>query len=379
MKKSLRYGLRTWLEIDKKAIAHNLDTFRKLIPKQTKLLAVVKSNAYGHGLIDFSKQVSVNGVDWLGVDSIMEALSLRREGIKKPILVLGYTLPEMIPLAVTKNISLTLSDTSQFLALKNNTTKKKIKFHLKVDTGMHRQGFSISEIDKVLGFLKKHSSQIILEGVYTHFSSAKDPACPEETDRQLAEFNQWSQALFDAHFAPLRHASATAGTLLFPEAHFDLVRIGIGIYGHWPAIETKKFLGKKITLKPVLSWRTIVSEIKNVHAGEGIGYDLTEKVTRLTKVAICPIGYWHGFSRSLSNVGYVLVGGKRCKVLGRVCMDIIMIDVTDVTKTKIGDEVTIIGRDGKEEITAEELAGLSGTSVYEFLTRINPLIKKVIV
>lgn len=372
-----RLGVRTWIEIDTEALAHNYRIFRSLIKKDTKLLSVVKSNAYGHGLVDFSREVTKLGVDWLAVDSVVEALRLRHEGIKQPILVLGYTLPERMQEAIDSDISLTLSNVFALQGLKDLNLHGKLKVHIKVDTGMHRQGFMENEMKIVISTLTSHQDILIIEGLYTHFAEAKDPLYPEETEKQTESFMRWINAFSRAGFKPITHAAATGATILFSQTHFDMVRIGIGFHGLWPSAEVKASAERKITLKPTLSWKTIIGELKTIPAGSGVGYDLTEKVKRETFMAVCPIGYWHGYFRSLSSVGVVLVNGVRAKVLGRISMDMIVVDVTDVPHPKIGDEVVLVGASGKEYLSAHEVADLAGVSTYEFVTRINPLIKKI--
>ncbi|MEI6420560.1 MAG: alanine racemase, partial [bacterium] len=251
--------------------------------------------------------------------------------------------------------------------------------HIKVDSGMHRHGFMIGDIKKVILDIKSLGDKIEVEGLFTHFASAKNPALSIDTKKQIALFNEWREVFVKIGFKPICHACATGGALLFPEAHFDMVRIGIGLYGIWPSKETKSFLQDKIKLVPVMSWKSIIAEIKIISAGDRIGYDFTEKFEKDTKVAMVPIGYWHGYSRTLSGIGRVYVGGVSCKVLGRVCMDIIMIDISKVSKIKIGQEVEIMGREFNKDNCADNLADLAGTSTYEFLTRINPLIKRVII
>lgn len=368
-------GLRTWVEIDSSAIKHNLGIFRSFVGDKTKIMAIVKSNAYGHGLWDFAHIVDEGGVDCFGVDSLVEGLTLRKNGIKKPILVLGYTLPERFGEALKHNISLTISSMESLKSL--TAPNKPVKIHLKIDTGMHRQGFMLSELKKVCKIIS--SSKIKLEGVYTHFAAAKNPSFPQETNKQIEIFDQAIKIVESFGFKPIKHASATAGTLLFPQAHYDMVRIGIGLYGMWPSTETMRAMENKINLQPILSWKTIVGEVKDLAKGGGVGYDHTEKLPSGSKIAVCPIGYWHGYTRAFSSVGNVLVRGERAKVLGRVSMDMVIIDVSKIKKVKIGDEVVIIGRQGKDEITADEAASVSGSINYEIVTRINPLIRRVVV
>ena len=375
-----KHNLRTWIEVSREALKNNYNIFRRFAGSGTLIMAVVKSNAYGHGLVDFSKEAEKLGVDFFGVDSIVEAESLRSAGIKVPILVLGYTLKSKIKDAIKSNISLTIADLSALNSLKNIGRKNdKLKIHIKIDTGMHRQGFFVSEIPKIISILKSNPN-IRLEGVYTHFSSAKDPIHPEETIKQINEFKKATTLFEKAGFKNfLKHASATSGFMLFPKNSFDMVRIGIGFYGLWPSKEIKNAFRNKIKLAPVLSWKTIVSQLKKLPKGSGIGYDLTEKLKRDSIVAIIPVGYWHGFPRSLSSVGNVLIRGKRVKVLGRVSMDMVIVDVTDVKNVKIEDEVVLIGESGNSNILVNETSYLDETTDYEIVTRLNPLIKRIVV
>lgn len=367
--------LKTWIEINKKAVQHNYRTIKKLVSGKTKVFAVVKSNAYGHGLSAFSKIADRLGVDGFCVDSVIEGVRLREEGIEKPILVLGPTFPDLLKTAAENDITITISGLDALKELK--TSKFHPEFHLKIDTGMHRQGFYVSELPTVIRNLKLEIRNS-LKGVYTHFASAKDINYPAFTDKQFGEFQQAIKILEKAGLKNLvRHAAATGGTLVNKKYHLDAVRIGIGLYGLWPSTELGIQL-EKIKLEPALSWHSLVSEIKEVAAGDFVGYDLTERAVRNSRIAVVPIGYWHGYPRSLSGAGEVLISGKRSRVLGRVSMDMIVVDVTGI-KAKRGDKVTLIGRQKAEEISAYELARRAGgASYYELLTRINPLIERII-
>lgn len=384
-------GFRTWIELDKGAIKHNLAQFRSLISKKTKLCAVVKSNAYGHSIVDFSREMEKIGADWLAVDSVVEGVRLREEGIKLPILVLGYTLPEKLQEAVDANLSLSISHFEVLQEIikigekgaASGSDKHLPKIHIKVDTGMHRQGFMLGDAPKLLKILTDAKKFIDVEGLFTHFAAAKNPAFPERTKKQIAEFDEWVGLLKKADFDPIVHAAATSGAILFPESHFDMVRIGIGIYGLWPSLETKAFAEKKIgtkngiLLKPVLVWKTIVGEVKSLKDGGAIGYDFTEALSKNAKIAILPIGYWHGYPRALSGIGTVLVNNVPAKVVGRVSMDMITVDVTHIKNIKVGDEVVLLG--AKKEPTAESIAITLGASWYEIITTLNPLIKRFFV
>src|SRR3989344_3378709 len=391
--------LRTLIEIDKKAIAHNYRVFRKRLDKKTKFLAVVKSNAYGHNLLEFGLEMEHLGADWLGVDSLVEARSARKVGVKAPILVLGFTLPIHYREAALQGIRLTISSFAQLeKVLRLKTGGRPLRVHIKVDTGMHRQGFQLEEAPKLLKMLgvrgnghrgeslarkslspskgSLSSVPFFVEGLYTHFAEAKNPRSGDSTRRQIAEFRTWIKLFRDAGFAPMVHAAATGGALLYPEAHFDMVRIGIGCYGLWPSPEAEHFLGGKLRLMPVLSWRAVVSEVKHVKTGERVGYDFTERLTRDSTLAVVPVGYWHGIPRLCSSKGRVLIKGHTARIVGRVSMDMIVVDVTDIPKVNMGDTATLIGQSGRSDIKAGEIAAYAGTTHYEIVTRLNPLIKK---
>lgn len=378
--------VRTWIEIDTKALRQNIKNFLKLIPKNKKLMAVIKSNAYGHGLTLIAKQLikiqnsnpQLKGRLWFGVDSITEGLRLREEGIENPILVLGWTLPSLMESASQNNITITVSNFESLTAL----TKLKLppKFHLKLDTGMHRQGFLPEEWDRLFRKIKNSKSKLLnsLTGIYTHFASAKDITYPAYTLMQLKKFKLAVAKLKSYGFRNLiYHAAASGGTILYPSARLDMIRIGIALYGYWPSLELNMQVGNSFKLKPILTWKTLVGEVKEIPAGSFIGYDLAERVNKKTKIAILPIGYWHGFDRDLSSKGEVLIRGRRAKVLGRVSMDMIIVNVTYIKGVRVGDEVVLIGAQNQEAIWADEIAQKLGSISYEVLTRINPLIRRI--
>ncbi len=372
---------RTWLELEVKASQHNIQAFRQIINPKTKLLAVVKSNAYGHGLIDYTKTIEKK-VDWLGVDSITEARALRLAKIKKPILILGYTLPSFFPEAEKLKINITISNFPSLKELQKiySSTKKCPDFQIKIDSGMHRHGFSLPELPKLINELKIFPPEKIT-GLFSHLASPDDLRHQKQTAKQIKNYSQAKSLFSQAGFSKiLHHLSATGGTIFLPEAHFDMVRIGMGLYGYPPYGRPHKHLPpdptnrlKNFSLKPVLTWKTIIAETKNINPHEELGYDFTWKAKRPTKIAILPIGYWHGYPRILSNKGYVLINNKKAPVIGRVCMDIMMVDITNIPNTKIGQEVTLLGKN----LSPIELGELAQTSHYEILTRLNPLMKKI--
>lgn len=367
-------GLRTWIEIDRSKIAKNFAVFRGLLKKDVKLMSVVKSNAYGHSLLDFSKEVVALGTDWLGVDSVVEAVKLRAVGIKIPILVLGYSLPEKIPDLLENDISFCVSTFEQMEeVVKRCGEGKTAKIHIKIDTGMHRQGFLESDWELLLEKVSALQSNVVVEGCFTHFSSAKNPSFPAYTNMQINSFERFSAKLKKVvSNKVIFHACATSGALLFPSAHFDMVRIGMGLYGYWPSVETRAALSDRLSLSPALCWKTSVSEIKQLPKGARVGYDGCEVLDRDTKIGICPVGYWHGYDRALSSIGRVVVMGAQARVLGRISMDMIVVDCTDIENVSIQNEVILLGG----EISATDIAELLGTSHYEVTTVINPLIKR---
>lgn len=369
--------LRSWIEIDSGAIKKNFTTYKKMLRKDCILMTVVKSNAYGHGLVPFSKEVVKLGATYLGVDSFEEALELRKAGIKTRMMVFGYVSPEYYKEAGKKNISVTISNLEALRAAAK--LKNKIKVHIKADTGLGRQGFSMNDLPKVLSVLVKNK-YIEVEGLYSHLAVGEDPKKRDYTILQAKRLSEWEVAFNDAGYKPLKHICASSSTMLFPEFHFDMVRVGISMYGLWPSKETKQAVEKKYKLHPVLSWKTIIAEIKKVPAGSKIGYDLTEELKRDSILAVIPIGYWHGYPRIYSGTGIMNVRGKDVKVVGRVSMDIIVLDITDVKGAKVGDEVTVIGTKGEHyaKSDTDTVAQNSETINYEIVTRINPLLKRFV-
>ena len=359
---------KVWLEVSEGAVRKNIRTFRGLLDAKTQLYAVVKSNAYGHGLLQFSAIVGEAGVDGFCVDSVVEGVKLRTHGITKPILVLGYTLPALYAVAAKNGITITISNSEALAAW--NKTKAKPQFHIKIDSGMHRQGFQLGDLPSLTKKLAKLDVKKYFVGVYTHFAMAKNCDDKAFTQKQLEVFKEACAIFEKAGFNNLvRHASATGGTLLGNEFHMDLVRVGISLYGIWPSTELESQLSKKIALVPALSLHSVISEIKETKKGEGVGYDMTERVVHDTKLAVIPIGYWHGIPRAASSIGWVWIGKSKAKIIGRVSMDMIVVDVTGIP-CKVGTEVRIMPL---------ELARSISASPYEVITRINPLIHKEVV
>jgi len=363
----------TWAEIDLRAIEHNYARVRRLVGRETKIMVVVKANAYGHGIVEVSTVLERLGVDYLGVATTDEAVRLREYGMKTPILVLGSVLPDEVRALVENNITLTLCNEDLLEAIRKETGfGRKAKVHIKIDTGMGRIGVWHEE---ALHFIKDSLAQeknIIIEGIYTHFSSAgRDDFF---TNYQIDAFEKVLAKLdgFDIRI-PLRHAANSIATVDFKRSHLNLVRPGLIIYGMYP----KHTFPKLIKLKPALSLKTKVVYIKETPPGRSISYGRTYVTQKHTRIATLPIGYADGYSRNLSNRAEVLVRGRRAHVVGKVTMDQTMIDVGHIKGVKTGDEVVLIGKQGRNEIRAEKLARLAGTIAYESISLISNRVPRV--
>lgn len=373
---------KTWVEISKKALQNNIYQVKKLIGPRVKLMAVVKANAYGHGLIEVAKIAVNSGVDWIGVDSIDEGVRLRKAGIDTPVLILGYTLLSRLDDVVKYKLSQTVYNKETIYRLGDLNTKEKIKVHLKVETGTSRQGLEKEELLEIATIIKKYS-HIEIEGAHTHYANIEDTTDHSYAQQQLQRFKDAIEFLEKNGVSiPIKHTACSAAIILFPETYFDMVRLGVSMYGLWPSRETfvsAKEKRRKIDLKPALTWKTKIAQVKKIRAGTPVSYGLTERVSHDSNIAVLPVGYWDGYDRKLSGIGNVLIKGKRCKVLGRVCMNMIMVDVSHIPNVKLEDEAVLLGKQDKEEITADELAQKIGTINYEVVTRINPLIPRIVI
>jgi len=374
-----------WVEIDSSALIHNLNQFCKLVEKKKKLLAIVKANAYGHGILEVSRIAIKVGVDWLGVSTLEEGLLLRQEGIHCPILVVGYIPLDGLEEAVARKLRLTVYnfETIEQLAKICRHLQKKAFLHIKVETGTYRQGI---RRENLLSFIKnvQEFPELVIEGISSHFANIEDTTDHTYAKLQLEKFKKVLQMLIKNKVEiPVKHMSCTASAILFPKTFFDMIRIGIGMYGLWPSKET--FLSsllqehKSFVLKPVLSWKTKVSQIKKVPMGSFIGYGCTYRTSRQTLLAVLPIGYYDGYRRHLSNSSYVLIKGKRAPIRGRVCMNFVMVEITDIPGVNLEEEVILIGQDGEEFISADDLASLVGTINYEIVTGISAHVPRIVI
>ena len=359
----------TVIEIDSQALANNIQSIKKRIGENTLFTAVVKANGYGHGAVEVSKIALEAGADRLAVAAVDEAIELRRAGITAPIHVLGYNGPEEADDVVNYNIIATVYDIAAAKALSYAAIRKikPVKVHVKVNSGMNRLGVSPKE---AASFIKKVGTMplIKVEGMFTHFGCVGSDQ--DITDRQLARFNQ---AISSAEAQGVRptivHAANSMTTLAIPEAHFDMVRCGIWIYG------IEKSFGEK-----VLNWKTRIAHVNEVPPGEGIGYDAVYRTEEPRKIAAIPVGYGDGLPQGPKNTWRgVLVNGQFAPIRGKVCMDQTMIDVTDIDGVKPGDEVVLIGKQGDQEITIQDASKWSGRSGISLITGLSRRNRRVVI
>jgi alanine racemase len=367
----------TWAEIDLGAIRHNFKQVKRLIVGRSqdspKIMAVVKANAYGHGLIKVTEVLQHMAVDFLGVASLDEAVALRREGIELPVLILGTILPDEIDLALKHDFRLTICDLSlaKILQQRAGVINKDVRVHVEVDTGMGRIGIWHEQALEFIRALKQMKN-IFMEGVYTHFASASRDNF--FTNYQLSSFEDLLMKLSQEGIQfTYRHAANSIAVVDIKKSHFNLVRPGIVIYGIYP----KRNFSKILKLKPVLSLKSRIVYLKDVPGGRSISYGRTYITQRPTRIATLPIGYADGYARILSNRASVLVNGQRANVVGKVTMDQTMIDVGHIRGVAIGDEVTLIGRQGKDEMRTEEIARVCKTIPYEIVCSITNRVPRV--
>lgn len=377
--------INSWVEISRAAFRHNLNIFRRLAGEPVKLMVVVKANAYGHGLPQTVQLADEEGVDFLGVNAFYEALQIRDSGVDLPVLILGYVAKKDIEAAVEKGFHLTVYNRETMVAVKKAAVKlgRPAHLHLKVETGTFRQGVHLNEIEDYY-HLVRAAEEVRIEGLSTHFANIEDTTDHSFAEQQLGKYGE---ALDTCRRLGLpiayRHTACTAATLLFPKTYFDMVRVGIGAYGLWPSKMT--FLSSVLEgkpgpeLQPVMTWKTKIAQIKMVPPNTYIGYGCTYRTTHETRLAVLPVGYYEGYDRRLSNVGHVLIRGKRAPVRGRVCMNLIMVDVTHIPDIGLEEEVILLGRGDHDRISADDMASLCHTINYEMVSRISPDLPRMIV
>lgn len=368
--------LRCYAEISLEAIGHNIREVKKRLPEGVKLLGVVKANAYGHGAVPVASYLE-NQVDYFATATIEEAIELRENGISAPILILGYVSPSQYGDLVEYDITQTIDSYAQALALEKEAARqnRKAKAHLAVDTGMTRIGFQVTEHDADEAAKIADLPHIELEGMFTHFS------CADQEDKtycsvQMEKYDKMTALLAERGVTiPLRHICNSAGIMEFDDHRFEMVRSGIITYGIYPSEEVKK---ERLDLIPALSWKSHVIHVKEVGPGIGVSYGATYVTEKpMTRIATVSAGYADGYPRALSNQGCVLIHGKKAPIIGRICMDQMMVDVTDIPDVQVEDIVTLVGTDGDETITIEEIANPAARFDYEMLCDISSRVTRV--
>ncbi|RTZ97185.1 MAG: alanine racemase [Deltaproteobacteria bacterium] len=378
----------TCAEIDLRALAHNYAELRRITAPSAGIMAVVKADGYGHGAIPVARTALSCGAGFLAVARLSEAVQLRQAGIDAPILLFGYCRAVDVPCMVDNQIRASISSLASARMLSARITQpgRRLKVHIKIDTGMGRLGLltdgldadspqNDSTADTVKDILAIGAlPHVEVEGIFTHFANA-DAGDKSHAYDQFGRFTRLLQALDTAGFSVrYRHAANSAATIEMPETHLDLVRPGVSQYGLWPSDEVDQSL---INLKPVMRLKSTVIQVKSVGSGFAVSYGSTYHTTHPTTLAVIPIGYADGFSRLLSSQGQMLVKGVRAPIIGRVCMDLTMIDVGHIPGVAVEDEVIVLGRQGDAEITADEIAGRIGTINYEIVSSLTPRVEKV--
>jgi alanine racemase len=370
----------TWLEISSSAIKNNYRLFQHMVGQSVQIIPVIKSNAYGHGMIEVARIISPL-CQYLAVASGAEARTLRDAGIINSCIILSFIQPSEIEQLATIDSILPISTLAEANLIDRVGVElnRQIKVQIKIDTGTTRIGVLADRaVELAQAIIRLPGIKLI--GAYSHLADAENGDIAT-TQKQLDAFQQTVQAITQLGGSlPLVHIACTAAVLRLPSSRLQAWRLGIGLYGLWPAEAIAK-LGdeSKIKLQPALSWLTRIIQIKTIPPGTSVGYGRSVTVKHESTIAVLPIGYWDGFDRKLSNAGTVLIRGQRCSVIGRVCMNLTMIDITDVPQATVGDPVTLIGQQANESITAEEMACLIGTINYEVVTRINPLLPRIVV
>lgn len=366
--------LRTYAKIDLDAIEYNIDSVRKKLAGRAKLLAVIKADAYGHGAVEVGRLLE-DKCDFFGVACVEEAMELKNAGIRKPILILGYVSPSQFDITVRNDIRVPVFSYETAKALSDEAVKqnKNAPFHFCVDTGMSRIGFQISEKSADICKQITQLPNIFAEGLFSHFATA-DESDLTKAEKQRELFKNFITMLSDRDVEiPVKHLNNSAGIMVFDET-FDMVRSGIVNYGLYPSDQVDRSL---LDIKPAMEWKACISHIKTLDAGREISYGGTYITEKETVVATIPVGYADGYPRCLSNMGRVIVNGQYAPILGRVCMDQFMVDITGIPGVKPEDEVTLVGGDGNAVLTMEEVSELAHSFNYELPCRVARRVPRV--
>lgn len=367
------------IAIDADALRHNYRFFEKRVGRD-RFVPVLKSNAYGHGLAEVYSVIAPLGPAWICVNYLEEAGTLRALGYRGRILACGPFVPEQVPLALEHDVDVFIG-TQQALAAVLGS-KKPVRCHIEFDTGMSRQGFAPELAPTIAAQLVSRPE--LLVGVCMHFANVEDVLEHDYADLQLQRFKMAQDAFLAQGLKPLFHAASSASTLILAASILDLHRIGVSLYGQWPSQATRLSFhneaGNVDALRPVLSWTAPLTSVIQISAGQYVGYGCTYRANRPMAIGVIPVGYHEGLPRAISgSQAHVLVRGKRCPVVGRVCMNMTMIDVTEVAGVAVGDKATIIGCDGAEAVSAADVANWANTIHYEILAGLNAAVPRAVV
>lgn len=362
--------------IDLDAICHNINEVKRVIGPEVKVMPVIKADGYGHGAVPIAKELNKIGVDAFAVAILEEGITLRNHGIKQPIVILGYTSEYQYSSLIQYEIEPTVFcyEMAESLSKIASALGKDAKVHIKLDTGMNRIGFKPTK--ESLEIVKKISElpNIKIEGIFTHFACA-DEADKTSASKQKAEFDKFIGWLLEEGIdIPVKHVSNSAAIIDMDSWRMDMVRSGIITYGLYPSEEVAKNV---LDLRPAMELKTHIVHVKEIEAGEGISYNHTFVTKRKTKVATIPVGYADGYPRALSSKGRVLIRGQYAPIIGRICMDQFMVNVTDIEGVSVMDDVTLIGTDGEHQIPVEEIANITGTINYEIVCDISKRVPRV--
>lgn len=367
--------LRTWCEVDLNAIRQNMINIREKAGQGIKVMAVIKADGYGHGAVEIGKYI-YKEADYFGVATIEEAVELREAQIDKPILVLGYTSPSLYEWNLLHDVEQTIYsiETAKKMSEKAQKVGKTAKIHIALDTGMTRIGISPDEEGLALVKEIQQMPGLEITGLFTHLSCA-DMEDKSYTMEQFHRFDSFVQLLEENGLnIPVKHICNSAAIMEFDDHRYNMVRAGIILYGLYPSDEVRK---ESLSLTPAMTWKTHVVNIMEPELHRGISYGATYMTERPCRIATISIGYADGYPRSLSNKGWVLIRGKKAPIVGRVCMDQTMVDITEIPDVQIEDIVTLIGQDGNESISVEDMADLSGSFNYEFVCDVGQRVKRV--
>ena len=370
---------RVYAKIDLDAVTYNMEQMKQRVNGDTKIMAVIKSDGYGHGAVQVAEVLEKYDYIWgFAVATLDEAVVLRTEGIKKPILVLGCIFPDQYLEMLDNDIRMNVytEEMAKEISYMARREGKTAYLHIKLDTGMARLGFAVNDesIDAITRISKLPN--VNMEGVFTHFSKA-DEMDKTFTENQISQFIAMTEKLKERGVTfPYEHCANSAAIIDVEDARFDIVRAGISTYGLYPSEEVNQ---DAVHLKPALALKSHVAFVKEIEKGTPVSYGGTFIAEKKMKIATIPVGYGDGYPRSLSGKGYVLIRGKKANILGRICMDQFMVDVTDIEGVSFGDKVTLIGRDGNESISVERLSELSGRFNYEFICALGKRIPRVYV